>query len=105
MKGNTLSTPVHWNSMFSLLKARFSKDRELGEPHPRLMGTQVPEYVPVCAPAQFGRAGMWPLYYACSSLLHSSRKSIQVFCLTYLVGVVYRPRISLPSKGYFQNSI
>lgn len=105
MKGNTLSTPVHWNSMFSLLKASEVFQRQRARrpevPHPLLMGTRVPEYEPVCAPAQFERAGMWPMYYACSSLLHSSRKLIQVFRLPYLVGVVYRPRISLPSEGYF----
>lgn len=92
MKGNTLSTPVHWNSMFSLLKAgeAFRRQRAWRPevPHPLRMGTRVPEYMPVCAPAQFGRARMWPLYYARSSLLHSSRKLIQVFCLPYLIGVV-----------------
>lgn len=60
MKANTLSTPVHWNCMFSLLKAgvafRRQRARRPEVPHPLLMGTWVPEYLPVCAPAQFGRA-------------------------------------------------
>lgn len=52
MKGITLSTPVRWNCMFSLLKAsvafRRQRARRPEVPHPLLMGTWERGYLSAC---------------------------------------------------------